>query len=176
MINIVLSGQGIFSLGTPQEIGVYLTILTLPITIFYYTTTIRTQNKTRRAQLFMNIYSQYSTSSFWDKTFEMIKNSDLWEAEKLLNSNYLTIEPEMQAQFHAYASFFEGIGVLLNQNIIDLDLVASLMSSAIITSWETMRPIILRMREKNGEEMLYSSFEYLYNRVMEKNARGVIKK
>lgn len=126
---------------------------------------LRNQSKTRRAQLFMQIYNRFNEEKFWETNFEIRRNLDLWEAEAILGTKYLTLDTENQAQFNALASFYEGIGVLVKRKIIDLELVYDLMASLILTSWESMKPIILRMRENADDESQYQGFEYVYERI-----------
>ena len=151
----------ILSLVLPFIIAIY--------TLSYYTLMLRSQSKTRRAQLFMQIYSRFNEERFWETNFQMRKNLDLWEAEAILDTKYLTLDTKNQAQFNALASFYEGIGVLVKREIIDLELVNDLMASSILTSWESMKPIILRMRENAGDESQYKGFEYVYDRIKEKS-------
>ncbi len=148
-------------------LSLVLPFLAAIYTLSYYTLVIRGQNKTRRAQLFMQIYSRFNEEKFWETNFEMRKNLDLWEAEAILDTKYLTLDTKNQAQFNALASFYEGIGVLVKREIIDLELVYDLMASSILTSWESMKPIILRMREIENDENQYRGFEFVYNRVKE---------
>ena len=148
-----------------QDLLTILPIIALIITLTFYIMSIRTQNKTRRAQLFMSIYSKFSENKFWENNFEMRKSLDLWAAEAVLDSNYLTMDVGRQSQFNAYASFFEGIGVLLEDDQIDLKLVKDLMASNVVSSWEAMRPVIIRMREVSKDENQYRGFEYLYKRI-----------
>jgi hypothetical protein len=60
---------------------------------------------------------------------------------------------------------FEGLGVLLEQNLIDIDLVDRLFSPTLDSLWKRMRPIIYAMREGLKEPYFFSHFEYLVNRL-----------
>ena len=63
------------------------------------------------------------------------------------------------------AVIFEGLGVLLEQNLIDIKLVNSLFGSSLVSLWEPIQPMIQGMRKALNEPFFFSHFEYLYNRL-----------
>ena len=65
------------------------------------------------------------------------------------------------------AIVFEGLGVLLQQNLIDIELVDSLFGPTLVSIWEPIHPMILGMRESLKEPFFFSHFEYLYDRLTE---------
>lgn len=65
------------------------------------------------------------------------------------------------------AIIFEGLGVLLEQNLIDIELVNSLFGPTLVSLWAPIQPMIKRMRETMREPFFFSHFEYLYNRLNE---------
>jgi len=144
-----------------------ISFISLIVTITYFTINVRYQNEQRRVQLFMQIYSRFNDNQFWENNLQMMKNLDLWEAGSVLDSGYLIQDPQGQAQFNAYASFYEGIGVLVKRKFINLELVKDLMSSTIVSSWEAMSPVIERLRDLTGDDSQYKGFEYIYTRVKE---------
>ena len=140
------------------EIGVLADIISsigVIIAIMYYAMVIRNQNRTFRAQLFMQTYSRFNDNQFWENNFEMRKKLDLWEAEAVLESGYLTLDTQSLAQFNALATFFEGIGVLVKRGLIDITLVNDLMLFSIIDNWEVMVPVIERLRELSDNKNQY---------------------
>lgn len=63
------------------------------------------------------------------------------------------------------AIVFEGLGVLLEQDLIDVKLVDNLFGSTLDALWEPIRPLILGMRESLKQPYFFSHFEYLHNRL-----------
>ncbi len=55
-----------------QSITVSLAALGFLVATIYYTLTIRNQNRTRQAQLFMQIYSVFRTPEFQDSITEIV--------------------------------------------------------------------------------------------------------
>ncbi len=64
--------------------------------------------------------------------------------------------------------FYECIGVLVQQGLIDITLVDTLFRNHIIDYWVKVKPVIYGGREQRQEPSqypFYDSFEYLYNRL-----------
>jgi hypothetical protein len=69
------------------------------------------------------------------------------------------------------AAFFEGIGVLVYQNLIDVELVAELMSRHVIRFWEKMEPISKEMRRRLNLPRVDEKIEYLYDEMKKREQR-----
>lgn len=63
------------------------------------------------------------------------------------------------------ASYLEGIGVLVRENLVDIRLVSELSSGFIQWYWERFRPGILRCREELNFPRYLIEAEYLAKRV-----------
>lgn len=130
-------------------IGVILTILQL-----------RDQNKTRQAQLFMEIYAQFSQSGFLDfslklrNAFEKHKEEGLPEFWEENRGNALSV-----------LSFYEGVGVLVKRKLVDINLVADLISGPCLRLWKAIEPSIISLRERDKRPQTWEYFEYLYNEI-----------
>ncbi|MFW9805429.1 MAG: hypothetical protein ACFFFK_01710, partial [Candidatus Thorarchaeota archaeon] len=61
--------------------------------------------------------------------------------------------------------FFEGIGLLVFKKLIDIDLVAQLMSTPIVLTWNTVSKHVTRTREILGRPQVFEWFEYLHQRI-----------
>jgi hypothetical protein len=71
------------------------------------------------------------------------------------------------------ATFYEGIGVLVEEGLLDIKLVDLLLHNNILGNWETFQPFVTEMRrnmEKNwGHSEIfhphYDSWERLYQNI-----------
>jgi len=63
--------------------------------------------------------------------------------------------------------YFDGIGVLVYNGLIDVNLVRDMMGPSIISVWEKFETIIKRRRTDINWPDMWMPFEYLYNRVIE---------
>ncbi len=65
------------------------------------------------------------------------------------------------------SNFFEGVGVLLNRHLVDVDLVAQILPVEPV--WKKVQTLVEGMRQETGEQSTYEWFEYLYNEFRRKN-------
>jgi hypothetical protein len=63
------------------------------------------------------------------------------------------------------AELFQGIGVLLEQNLIDIKMVDRLFGPTLNSLWIRMKPVLYAMREGLKEPFFFSHYEYLINRL-----------
>ena len=68
----------------------------------------------------------------------------------------------MFADYHNLAQFFEGIGVLVKRQLIDIDLVEDLLSDRVLWWWEMYQPICIGARQVTNDPEMYENMEYLY--------------
>jgi len=77
-------------------------------------------------------------------------------------------DPENEEWFSAakIGGFYEGVGVLVKEKLIDIRLIALLMKGRTTAYFEMMKPYIERYREQTGAVELLIETEYLYNELM----------
>ena len=145
-------------------------VLALTASILYYALNLRVANKTqqlqletRQAQLFMNIYSQLASNEAVDNEYE------LTHIEMKNREDYLKLL-EDRTKYRAFAWFmvyYEGIGVLVRENLVPIELVAQMISGNIIWYWERYGPGFIETRTSMNWPRMMVELEYLYNRVKE---------
>jgi len=138
-----------------EFIGLIFTGLSISISIIYYASVIRNQNKTREAQLFMNIYNQWNNlSSTYD--YVMSKQwSTFDEYVKLMKT-----DSEFSNSIRQLSRFFEGLGVLVNRELIDVSYVDDLMSGSTLDFWEKIASVVIEIRKMSPSFQEWN--EYLY--------------
>ncbi|MFX1602602.1 MAG: DUF4760 domain-containing protein [Promethearchaeota archaeon] len=131
-------------------IGVILAILQL-----------REQNKTRQAQLFIEIYAQFMRGELQDMHYEILEafgrhtqdsHPESWEKNRGM------INPVL--------SFLEGVGVLVKKGLLDINLVADLISTPTINTWEAIQKWVMWYRDDLNRPQLWEWTEYLYHEIM----------
>jgi hypothetical protein len=108
------------------------------IALGYYILALRNQKRTRQAQLLMGLYEKYSSEESREKSMKI----QLWEwdtinefFEKYGHVNNL----EAWSMWESKASFFHGIGVLLEAGMIDIMLLDRLLTNSVTRHWNTLR-------------------------------------
>lgn len=156
-----------------QTISIVLACASVSIAALYYAFTLRYTRmnmkntlETRQAQLFMQIYGRLDDVDMNQSLMKILNEwnwddfNDFWEKygwEK---------NPETFIPFSTAFNYLEGIGVLVKENLIDIRLVALLMTGMTRILWEKFDPIIEDWREYTGLPRFISETEYLYNELM----------
>jgi len=160
-----------------ETISILLTSVGMIIALSYYALTIRNQNRTRQAQLLMDLYETYRSPGFRKQQQEIFNlewtdYEDFWEKYGGQNN------PDTWANWLSAAGFYNGIGVLLKRKMLDIDLVEELLSNITLVSWDRMGPILKGWREsplrfgahtRSSKYDLMSGFEYLYNEMRQRD-------
>ena len=157
---------------TLQSLLTYLTLVSVPVGVFYHIMTLRNtrrnqelQLETRQAQLFMQITNKWS-----DLEFKRIARGILsWEWEDFddFERRYIDDEENVLA-WTTLGSYLEGVGVLVKNGLIDVGLVDDLFSAYIIRYWEKFESVEVETRERYNVPQSGEWIEYLYNVVRER--------
>ena len=67
------------------------------------------------------------------------------------------------------AWYFEGVGQLLRDGLIDIGLVYAMYSDRVIRLWEKFLPVVEGLKETYGNPDYYGNFEYLYDELRKKH-------
>ena len=130
--------------------------------------------ETRQAQLFMQVYNRWSQRDTV-KAYGVVRYKHKWTDLKDWFSKYgADVDPEAYAYTMTLNTFFEGLGVLVKKDLIDIDLVEDLFSQRIIWYWEqNQQPVIGDIRKFTKDPTQYDSIEYLYN-VMKQRQKATV--
>ena len=114
--------------------------------------------------MFMNIYTHVYDLDFWNHFREVAEQWE-WKDYDDFYKKYRSV-PETYNIFSSIGSYFEGMGVLVKRNLIDVTLVDDLMSGPLMGLWQKFEPVILEDRRRNMPT-IWEWFGYLYDRVKE---------
>jgi hypothetical protein len=158
-----------------ESISVVIAACGVIIATFYYINnlmkaekmrelTLRTQEislETRQAQLFMDIYSTCREREFVKMINDLMYHYN-WDSYEAWFEKY---SPESRTEeSHVYIainSFFEGVGVLLEQDLIDIKLVYKLLHPTPKWIWEKIGPVIIERRRRRNTPQILQWFEFL---------------
>jgi hypothetical protein len=134
----------------------------------YYVINMRTTLQTRQAQLFMQIFDRWCDPTFakmyGDYRYNVCAkaNNDPQVISKIsIQALFGSFNPEVWVPIHTLAQYFEGISILVQKGLIDIDLVERLLSGRIIWYWEASEPFAKYTREKVGDPTMYNGIETL---------------
>ena len=152
-----------------QTVSIIFAGVSIGIAAIYYALTLRNAQKNqqlqlemRQAQLFMSIFNRFHEAEFWENFGEV----EQWEWESL-EEFYEKYEsrPEMVAKWNSVGTFFEGMGVMVKRNLIDVAIVDDLLSGPIMLLWQKFEPTILEQRRRRNMPTMWEWYEYLYEEV-----------
>jgi len=124
--------------------------------------------ETRRAQLYMQVFNMsMNNRTFMDSYFKLLTRKwndydDFVESCGILKSEFTELGNEL---IHV-TSVFEGVGVLVKEKMLDIHLIAVLMSAMTRMLWEKIQPFVVIHRKTVNLPRWISEYEYLYNELM----------
>lgn len=136
--------------------------------------------ETRQTQLFMQLFDRWGDPSFakmyGEYRYETCAkaNNDPKEICKIaVQALFESYDPDVIIPIHTLAQYFEGISILVQKKLIDVDTVERLLSGRIIWYWDSTEPFIKYVRERVGDPKMYRELEILANEM--KNRKGINK-
>ena len=136
----------------------------------YYVMTLRNQNRTRQAQLFMQVHAQWGDRAFIKGFYDILnkwewKDFDDWGSKYGQSSN-----EEAFLTFCEIIWYFDGVGLLVRERLIDIGLVEAIYLDRVIKLWDKGYTLTMGLRELNRNPDYYGNFEYLYNELKKRHA------
>lgn len=126
-----------------QTVLTYLTLVSIPIGVLYHIMTINNQSRnqkhaqeTRQAQLYMQLYSFYDNKEFLKDYGNTTTNLKFKDAEDWWSKYSPEHDIESYSAWLRVGRFFDGVGILLEKELIEKDLIYKLLGDVIQGSWE----------------------------------------
>jgi hypothetical protein len=146
--------------------------------IFYYIMTIRTNQRnqeiairnqeltleTRQAQLFMQWYHKFADATEGINTIAVLKGAKFETAEEWLK--LMETDELFQKTWMAYGSFYEGLGVIVKEGLLNVRWVALMWGGATTRYWSLLEPVLKGLREYYDYPRMASEAEYVCKEVI----------
>jgi hypothetical protein len=118
---------------------------------------IRHFNKTRKTEIIMKIYERFGSKEIVE-AMNRVGASKFESFEDYGKKYGLTDITEISV-------LFDGIGVLLEQKLIDINMVDQLFGTTVYLIWNKILPVIQAMRKGLNEPSFFAHFENLINQL-----------
>ena len=151
-----------------QAISIVLTGIGLMIALTYYALQIRNQNKTRTAQLLMQVYSRLDTP----EKVRALQEVFLWEFKDFDEFVEKYWNPEDYNKLGTLVLFFGGAGTLVRTGDLPIEKVSLLIGGLTTLMWEKFDPIKDKLREFWNMPRWAGSWEYLYHEIVKHRAKN----
>ena len=150
---------------TLQSISILVSSIGLIIALVYYTVNIRNQNRTRQAQLLMQVYNRFDSP---DKVraYQEVFHWEFRDFEEYSEKYGRYNNPEAHNTLTSLIVFFEGIGTLVKTRDLPIDRVYLLMGGLTIILWEKFELVKEQIREDLNFPRWACETEYLYNELI----------
>jgi hypothetical protein len=116
--------------------------------------------ETRQAQLLMQIFDKISDKDYREDFMETVWN---WKFDSY--EDYITnigSNTEKVARLTHVVDTLGGVGVLLENRLVDPKMVYQVLGWEPILAWEKYEPIIKEWGRRTGESKMFPGFEFLY--------------
>jgi hypothetical protein len=139
-------------------VGVVLTVIEL-----------RNLVKQRKSDLLMRLHLAFSSKEYSEAVLKYVSTEykDYDDFVKKYGSPFA--EGSVQTVFLIIGNFFEGIGVLLKNKLVDIDLVTEMF--AVDLFWLKWQPLVEGIRKQPSSQNILEYFEYLHNEVKKREQR-----
>ena len=136
----------------------------------YYVLTVQNAKKnqnqqleTRQAQLFMEIYKEFSSPDFLTRFFD-VRNNIVEDYEKYVEKfgDLQETDIERYAGWISLGTWFEGLGTLLRFGLIDSEMVYDMMGGVVFRYWNARSVVIREVQKRDphyGEHIVYLQSE-----------------
>ncbi len=158
-----------------QTTSIIFAGVSIGIAALYYTLTLRNtqraqqlQLETRQAQLFMQAYNRFTEKEFQKSWFEMVSQWEWDDYDDFMAKYGPKTNSEDASKWGSVLAYFEGLGVFVEQGLIDIELVSRLGSTNIINCWEKFGPVFEEYTRRTGNPYAYDYLEWLYNELKDK--------
>lgn len=149
-----------------QTLLTYLTLISVPVGVAYHIMTLNNTRKnqqqqleTRQAQLFMQMYNKIDDS--YRESFRKIREIEFEDFSDFIKKYGPDSEEDMEMHIARMASFLEGMGVLVKEDLVSMRLVALTWAGTTRMFWDKISPIIDEWRRAIDYPRLWSETEYL---------------
>ncbi len=151
-----------------QTVSIAIASAGVFLAAIYYVFQIRHQNKLRQTDIIMRLHSFYNSEMF-QKAVTITFATDYRDYDDFVKKYGSPSQNDVIISSRMVGGFFEGLGVLVSEKLLDINLVQKLFT--VEGFWEKAEPIVKGMRKQLDMPALYEWFEYLYNEVKKREQR-----
>lgn len=152
-----------------QTLLTYLTLISVPVGVFYHIMTLRNTRKnqelqleTRQSQLFMQLFQYHIDKDRWKDAWTLTE-MEWGDFDDFARKYDSSVNIDNFAMRYNQWYFWEGIGLLLKKGLIDREMIYYLLSSGfgVLLAWDKFGSLIKEMRDFLDQPDLLMWFEYL---------------
>jgi hypothetical protein len=132
--------------------------LSLVVALIFGIAQVRAAERDRKERLTLDTLRNFQSHEFAEHIYYIV-SQDMPKNREELNAR----SAKEQIVFIQFAQEMESLGILVSENLIDIDLVEKTLGSFVTTSWEKYKPVILGMRK--NDPYLSEYFQWLAEQI-----------
>jgi hypothetical protein len=146
-----------------QTLSIAIASASIVVAVVYYILQIQHQRKMRQTDQVMKLQTAFSTKEMVEAMLKYFSTEYKDYDDFVEKYGSPIAEGQVQAVFAMIGMFFEGMGILLKNKLVDINLVTQFFTVEMF--WLKMKPLVEGMRKQTNTPGIYEWFEYLYNEV-----------
>jgi hypothetical protein len=160
-----------------ETVSIVFTGLSISLAAFYYISTIRNAQRTRelalkaqeqaletrQLQLYTTAFQHTLNREFMLAYVDVIYNQEWEDYEDFMRKYGPESNPEAYASVVQVIELFQMIGLFVEQNALDIEIVNRHCGKVVVRVWEKVEPFVREFRIWTDNPMHWHSFEYLYH-------------
>jgi hypothetical protein len=160
-----------------QTVLTYLTLISVPVGVFYHIMTLNNTRKnqqmqleTRQAQLYNNIWNQSMNNPQFQKNYMRFSSLSWKNIDEYKETfPYGDYESENTMALWSIALFFEGLVPIIKERLLDLKYLEGTVGSLLRDYWLKIEPVVEDVREYYNSPTVFEGAEYLYNELRKRD-------
>lgn len=156
-----------------QTISMVIAAVSIVIGATYYMGVLRNSNRTRQAQLYMQIFDKLNTKEFIRTWLEVMYHQDWKDAEEWESKYGPATNLDAATKLFSVGMLYETIGMLVSEKLIDPSLVFRENPWAAAETWEKLEPVVRGIRQ-TADPKFWDSFEYLATEIKKRRQQTAI--
>ena len=113
----------------------------------------------------MQVYDRFNQKEYWN--YDRILQSQTWNDYDDFWEKYGLENEEAYAAFCSLGSYFDGLGVLIKRELIDISLVDDLLQTRLLWFWNKYGTIIEERRKRFNNPRVWPHITLLYDKLLE---------
>ena len=153
-----------------QTVSIAIASASFVLAAIYYIFQIRHQTKLRQMDLFMRLYSAFTSKELTEASLVVTSLEIRGYNDFVEKYGILRAEEPVWTALYMVINYVNEVGMLLHRGFIDIESVDELFSYRIALFWEKLKPLIEGWRKQLNPQVA-EWFEYLYNEMKKREQR-----
>jgi len=155
-----------------QTVSIAIASASIVIAVVYYILQIQHQKKMRQTDLVTHLSRDIALDREALDAYVDIVEAEFEDYDDFVKKYGKFISKnQVPRSFMMMGNFYEQIGVLLRNKLIDASLVDQLFP--VSATWEKMKPLVEGIRKEYHDPTVFEWFEYLCNEMKKREQKGV---